>query len=144
MLLVEKSIFSYGVDLTGIAQKLKGCPTDNAEFGGAGISAKIAPASYKLEIILDGVYVSANNADSGPNMNFQMFDFMQHFMLTIQNSICELGNILLSEELMYEIMCPFNSGFYYYKGLKLSWSYKSICWNHTPEISDEHYKFLIH
>ena len=136
ILLIENSIFTYGVDLTGITQKLEHCPNDNAVFGGAGISAKIAPTSYKLEIILDGVQSSANNADSGPNMNFQTFDFVQHFTLTIQSSICELGNTLLSEELI-EIMWPLNSGFFYQKGLKLSSSYKPVCWIHTPETSYE-------
>ena len=134
-LFVENSTFSYGVDLTGCARKLKDSPNDNVVFGGTGIGAKIAPASYKLEIILDGVNTSSNNADSGPNMNFQTFDFVQHFTLTIQNSICELGNTLLSEEFMYRIMWPLNSGFYYYKGLKLSSSYKSVCWTHTPEMA---------
>ena len=102
-------------------------------FGGAGISAKIAPISYKLEIMLDGVYSVGNNADSGPNMNFQTFDFVQNFTLTIQNSICGLGNALLSMDLMYT-MQPFNSGFYYYKGLKLSSSYYPVCWIHTLEM----------
>ena len=130
ILLIENSTFSYGVDLTGIARKIKHCPNDNVVFGGAGIGAKIAPASYKLEIILDGVYSVGNNADSGPNMNFQTFDFVQHFTLTIQNSICGLGNALWSKHLMQ----PFNSGFYYYKGLKLSSSYYPACWIHTPEM----------
>ncbi len=134
ILLIENSTFSYGVDLTGKVRKLRRCPNDNVVFGGAGISAKIAPTSYKLEIILDGVYSIANNADSGPNMNFQTFDFVQHFKLTIQNSTCGLGNALLSADLMYEIMWPFNSGFYYYKGLKLSSSYSPACWIHTPEM----------
>jgi hypothetical protein len=114
ILLIENTVFSYGVDLTGIAQKLKRCPNDNVVFGRAGISAKIAPTSYKLAINLDGVYSVGNNADSGPNMNFQTFDFVQHFTLTIQNSTCGLGNTLLSKDSMQ----PFNSGFYYYKGFK--------------------------
>ena len=57
ILLVENSVSSYGVDLTGITPKLKHCPNDNDVFGGAGISAKIAPISYKLEIMLDGVAI---------------------------------------------------------------------------------------
>lgn len=138
-LFVENSTFSYGVDLTGKVRKLKDSPNDNVVFGGAGISAKIAPTSYKLEIILDGINASSNNADSGPNMNFQTFDFVRYFTLTVRNSICELGNMLLSEKLMYRIMWPFNSGFYYYKGLKLSSSYKPVCWTHTPEMLYENH-----
>ena len=126
-LLVENSSFAYGVDLTGSLRKLKYTPNDNVVFGGAGISVKVAPTSYSLEIILDGVNTSANNADSGPNMNFQSFDFVNCFALTIQNCICENGNMLLSNELRINMMKPFNSGFYYYRGLKLSLNYNSIC-----------------
>ena len=132
-LFVENSIFTHGVDLTGKLRKLKCCPNDNTVFGGAGISAKVAPTSYNLEIVLDGVITSANNADSGPNMNFQTFDFVNHFTLKIQNSVCEQGNTLLNEKLRFYIMFPFNSGFYYYKGLKLSSSYSSVCWTHSPQ-----------
>ena len=134
-LFVENSSFTHGVDLTGRPQiqKLLDCPDDNVVFGGAGISAKIAPTSYKLHIILDGVNTSANNADSGPNMNFQTFDFVNHFTLIIQNSVCELGNTLLSEQLRMDMLL-FNSGFYYYKGLKLSSSsYNSLRWTHSPQ-----------
>ena len=135
-LFVVNSTFSHGVDLTGSAliRKLTCCPNDNVVFGGAGISAKIAPTSYKLEIILDGVNTSVNNADSGPNMNFQTFDFIRHFALTIRNSVCELGNTLLSENFAY-FAWPLNSGFYYYKGLKLSANYNPVCWTHSPEMT---------
>ena len=135
-LFVEKSNFTHGVDLTGnpsIAKYLH-IFYDNVVSGGAGISAKIAPTSYNIEIVLDGVITSNNNADSGPNMNFQAFDFVKHFTLTIQNSLCEQGNTLLSDKSeIIDMWPPFNSGFYYYKGLKLRQSYSSICWSHSSE-----------
>ena len=125
-LLIENVLFAYGVDLTGKLRKLKYSPNDNVVFGGAGISAKVAPTSYSLEIILNGVITSANNADSGPNINIQIFDFVSHFKLILQNSICEYGNIFVTD-----ILQSFNSGFYYYKGLKLPSTYSSTCWTHT-------------
>lgn len=132
-LLIENSSFAFGVDLTGKLRKLKYAPNDNVVFGGAGISAKVAPTSYSLEIILDGVNTSANCVDSGPNMNFQSFDFVNFFALTIQNCICENGNVLLSDDLGINVMEPLNSGFYYYRGLKLSTNYNSVCWTHLSQ-----------
>ena len=129
---VHSTYFLYGVDLTGYLRKLPHSPNDNVIFGGSGISVKVAPTSYAIEIKLVNVRSIANNAYSGPNMYFGIFDFVDQFSLIVENSTCERGNLLLDPYITFA-MQPYNAGFYYYEGLNLPFSFHSVCWSHYPE-----------
>ena len=126
-LVVNKSSFKHGVDITGSFQLL---PENVA--GGSGFGVKIAPASYAIEIILDEVECTSNNAHAGPNMYFGVSDFVSEFAVHIRKSKCTLGNTLLDPALK-NAMAPLNAGLFYDYGLKLPHNFKLDCHVHYPE-----------